>query len=274
MPSMSDPIFWRDSALPHVELRRVEDGRNVCYAPHTHAEWSMGAITSGESTFVYGQRQCRIETGSLVLINPNHVHACNPIKGRPWAYLMLYIDTQWLAELRYRLGLSLTPEWQDLAPEVMHSPEVFDAFVGLAGCLLDTARSIELKSDRLVAFLSDLMPRLSASAAGRPVPAALCALADYLDRHCAEEVSLDLLCRQAEISPGHLIRCFKQHFCMTPHAYVINRRIQLGQSALRLGRPIAEVALESGFSDQPHFQRMFKRLLAATPGQYRQVISR
>ncbi|MNE94729.1 Transcriptional activator FeaR [compost metagenome] len=61
---------------------------------------------------------------------------------------------------------------------------------------------------------------------------------------------------------------------MTPHAYVINRRIQLGQSALRLGRPIAEVALESGFADQPHFQRMFKRLLAATPGQYRQVISR
>lgn len=274
MPSMSDPIFWRDSALPHVELRQVEDGRNVCYAPHTHAEWSMGAITGGESTFVCDQRQCRVETGSLVFVNPNHVHACNPIKGQPWAYLMLYIDTQWLAELRNRLGLSLTPEWQDLAPEVMHSPEVFDAFVGLAECLLDPARSIELKNDRLVALLSDLMPRLSASAAGRPVPAALCALADYLDRHCAEEVSLDLLCRQAEISPGHLIRCFKQHFRMTPHAYVINRRIQLGQRALRVGRPIAEVALDSGFSDQPHFQRMFKRLLAATPGQYRQGISR
>lgn len=229
----------------------------------------MGAITGGESTFVCDQRQCRVETGSLVFVNPNRVHACNPIKGRPWAYLMLYIDTNWLADLRYRLGLSPTQEWQDLAPDVLHAPEVFAAFVALAGCLLDPECSIETKSDRLVVFLSDLMPRLSAREAGRPIPAALCALADYLDQHCAEEVSLELLCRQAEISPGHLIRCFKQHFRMTPHAYVINRRIQLGQRALRRGRPIAEVAFESGFADQPHFQRMFKRLLATTPGQYR-----
>lgn len=272
---MSDPVFWRDSALPHVELRRVEDGRRVCYAPHSHAEWSMGAITAGESTFVCEQRQCRVASGTLVFVNPDRVHACNPIEGRPWAYLMLYIDSQWLADLRYRLGLSPAQEWQDLAPDVLHAPEVFGAFVELAGDLLDPAGSIEFKNDRLVAFLSDLMLRLAVCDAASPaVPAALSALADYLDRHCAEEVSLDLLCSQAELSPGHLIRCFKRHFRMTPHAYVINRRIQLGQRALRLGRPIAQAALESGFADQPHFQRLFKRLLAATPGQYRLGVSR
>ncbi len=234
----------------------------------------MGAITQGESTFVCGQRQYPVETGSLVFVNPNWVHACNPIRGQPWAYLMLYIDAQWLSGLRYRLGLSSTQEWQDLAPDVMRLPEVFGAFVELAQCLLDSARSAKLKNDHLVAFLSDLMLRLSACEAVQAAPASLSALADYLDQHCAEAVSLDLLCRQAEVSPGHLIRSFKRHFRMTPHAYVINRRIQLGQRMLRLGRPIAEAALESGFSDQPHFQRMFKRLLATTPGQYRQDVSR
>jgi AraC-like DNA-binding protein len=56
---------------------------------------------------------------------------------------------------------------------------------------------------------------------------------------------------------------------MTPHAYLINRRIQYSRAQLRRGRQIADVALDAGFADQAHLQRTFKRLVAATPGQYR-----
>jgi AraC-like DNA-binding protein len=56
---------------------------------------------------------------------------------------------------------------------------------------------------------------------------------------------------------------------MTPHAYLINSRIQYAQARLRRGEAIAEVALAAGFADQAHLQRTFKQLLAATPGQYR-----
>ncbi|MNH34664.1 Virulence regulon transcriptional activator VirF [compost metagenome] len=55
---------------------------------------------------------------------------------------------------------------------------------------------------------------------------------------------------------------------MTPHAYLVNRRIQFGHRLLKRGYPIAAAASESGFADQAHFQRTFKQLLAATPGQY------
>ena len=51
---------------------------------------------------------------------------------------------------------------------------------------------------------------------------------------------------------------------MTPHAYLLNRRIQRSQHWLRQG-VTAEVALAAGFADQAHFQRTFKRQLAATP---------
>ena len=46
-------------------------------------------------------------------------------------------------------------------------------------------------------------------------------------------------------------------------------RIQRSRAALRDGRPIAEVAQAFGFADQAHLQRAFKRLVAATPGEYR-----
>jgi AraC-like DNA-binding protein len=66
-----------------------------------------------------------------------------------------------------------------------------------------------------------------------------------------------------------LIRAFKQHYGMTPHGYLINRRIQFARNQLRQGHLIADVALEAGFADQAHFQRAFKQYLAATPGHYR-----
>jgi AraC-like DNA-binding protein len=86
------------------------------------------------------------------------------------------------------------------------------------------------------------------------------------------EVSLDTLCEQSGYSPGHLIRSFKHYFGFTPHAYLINYRIQYGQQELKRGRPIAETAVNSGFADQPHFQRTFKKLLAATPKQYQRSL--
>jgi AraC-like DNA-binding protein len=56
---------------------------------------------------------------------------------------------------------------------------------------------------------------------------------------------------------------------MTPHAFLVNQRIQFARERLRSGQLIADVALQAGFADQAHFQRAFKQHLAATPGQYR-----
>jgi AraC-like DNA-binding protein len=77
------------------------------------------------------------------------------------------------------------------------------------------------------------------------------------------------MCEVAELSASHLIRAFKQRYGMTPYAYLINRRIQYSRTQLKRGRLIADVALDAGFADQAHLQRTFKRLVAATPGQYR-----
>lgn len=266
------PLFWRDPRMPQVELRKVEDGREVCYALHSHTQWSLGAITAGESTFRYRDDRYHVNAGTLVMMNPDWAHACNPIDNRPWAYLMLYVDADWLTELRYQAGLLEAPRWQDIATAVIPDPEWYEGYCRMAACLLDPRRDLLDKQTLVVEYLSALMHEL----AGQPTqplpmaPATLQELAAYLDEHAVEDLSLDALCQRTGYSPGHLIRAFRQHFGFTPHAYLINRRIQLGQRELKGGTPIAEAALNAGFADQPHFQRTFKRLVAATPNQYRQ----
>jgi AraC-like DNA-binding protein len=93
--------------------------------------------------------------------------------------------------------------------------------------------------------------------------------ADFIREHCTEVLNLDDICAAAQLSPSYLIRAFKQHYGMTPHAFLVNQRIQFARERLRSGELIADVALEAGFADQAHFQRAFKQHLAATPGQYR-----
>lgn len=258
--------------MPHVELRKVDDGRKVCYAPHSHTHWSLGAITAGESTFHYRDDRYHIHAGNLVLMNPEWVHACNPIEDQPWAYLMLYVDANWLTQLRYAAGLLDMPSWRDISTPVISDAAWYEGYCRMANCLLDPQRALLDKQTEVVEYLAALMQALAGQPA-EPIPnapASLRELAVYLNDHAVDEISLEDLCDRSGYSPGHLIRAFKQHFGLTPHAYLINRRVQLGQRDLKRGTPISETALNAGFNDQPHFQRTFKRLVAATPNQYRQ----
>lgn len=271
MTLASRPRFWRHARLPHLELRLVDDGRRVGYAPHSHVQWSLGAVTAGRSSFHYREACHPIYAGQLVMMNPEWVHACNPIDDQPWGYRMLYVDTDWLTELRFGAGLLETPRWQDMPTAVVTDPAWYAGYLRMTDALLDPHRDLLDKQSEVVDYLSALMRHLAGQPAQpRPLPPALLReLAAYLDAHPTQEVSLDTLCARAGYSPGHLIRVFKQHFGLTPHAYLINRRVQLGQRELKRGTSIAEAALRAGFSDQPHFQRTFKRLVAATPDQYR-----
>ncbi|WP_264431009.1 helix-turn-helix transcriptional regulator [Halomonas qaidamensis] len=267
----SPPVFWRDSRLPYVELRKISDARQVCYAPHSHVHWSVGAVTSGSSTFRYRESTYPISAGDLVMMNPDWVHACNPIENEPWAYLMLYVDAQWLADLRYQLGTLETPVWSDIDTAVVSQPALYARYCEMAACLLDEQRALSIKHASVTEFLTALMLALTheTTVSRSKPPDGLHAAAVYCDVNAAFDVSLETLCQLTGYSAGHLIRAFKQHYGLTPHAYLINRRVQLGQRALKQGESIVNSALLAGFNDQPHFQRTFKRLVAATPNQYR-----
>ena len=275
MTAAHTPIFWRDSRMLHIELRKVTDGRKVCYDLHSHTHWSLGAITEGTSTFIYRNDSYHVTEGDLVLMNPDWPHACNPIENQPWAYLMLYVDTAWLTQLRYDEGLLPQLRWQDIGNAVVTDKHLYQGYCTMAATLLSDKRELLDKQTQVVEYLSALMHMLDdqTSVLDNQTPTTLNVLANYLDEHCTEELSLDELCTLSGYSPSHLIRSFKRYFGMTPHAYIVNKRIQYGQQQLKKGLSIADSALSAGFADQAHFQRTFKRLVAATPNQYRQSSS-
>ncbi|WP_455894251.1 AraC family transcriptional regulator [Pseudomonas palmensis] len=252
--------FWRDPALPFIEARGVADGRKVCYARHSHAGFSIGAITAGRSFYLSGHTWREVETGTVVMMNPGVVHACNPIADQPWSYLMLYVDMPWLT----RLGFA------PVAATLSTAPALFEALLQLYDVLIDNQRGAACKAAAAEAFFGDLRQQLEAAPPPLARPdARLERAAAFIRAHCTELLKLEDISQAAGLSTSYLIRTFKQHYGLTPHGFVLDCRVQYARAQLRQGRLIAEVALEAGFADQAHLQRAFKQHLAATPGHYR-----
>jgi AraC-like DNA-binding protein len=266
----SRPIqkFWRNADLPFIELRDVSDGREVCYAPHVHETFSLGAITGGTSTYVNGKHVEQVGTGSVVVINPGDVHACNPVRNQPWSYRMLYVEANWLARLQGELG-SRGSGFQAYATAATTDAVLHRGAGRLCEILMDDETShLEMECAAL-AFFTDMQtrlePRTAAPHIARP---RLESVAEYIKLHCTQPIRVQDLCDVSGLSPSHLIRAFKERYGMTPHVYQMNSRIEYCRGQLKHGRPIADIAADAGFSDQAHMQRTFKRFVAATPGQY------
>ncbi|MDH0748639.1 AraC family transcriptional regulator [Pseudomonas sp. GD03842] len=261
------PVFWRDAQLPFIEARSIADGRKVCYARHSHDIFSIGAITAGRSTYLHEKSRQTIDTGTVVLMNPGDVHACNPIDDQPWSYVMFYVDPHWLGRVQETCGVE---GFQPVPAISSQDPALFDGLLRLHRALLDPALDALAKQKQAVGFFTLLQQRLGGSDA--PLKKAnerVERAARYINEHFLQAIRLQDICQAANLSEAYLIRAFEQHYHMTPHAYVINRRIQHAQARLREGEAIADIAHQSGFSDQAHFQRAFKKHLATTPGQYR-----
>jgi AraC-like DNA-binding protein len=91
---------------------------------------------------------------------------------------------------------------------------------------------------------------------------------EFLLAHARENVALDQLAKVANLSPYHLLRVFRQETGLPPHAYQTQIRIEQAKQLLRRDFTISEAAQVTGFFDQAHFSKQFKRYVGTTPGRF------
>ncbi|WP_338762888.1 AraC family transcriptional regulator [Massilia sp. METH4] len=263
---MSTPTFWRDAALPFLEARSIADGRGVCYAKHSHETFSIGSITGGASEYLNGRAREHVRAGAVVLMNPGDVHACNPLGEEPWSYRMFHVDSGWLAGVQGEGG-----EMRPYVPVASRAPGLFARLEALYATCVDPAADALQKQVAAIDFFTFMHDTLQPASAATLPDHQVRRAAEYLRDNLPAAVKLDELCAACGLSPSYLIRAFKARYGMTPHAWLVNCRIQYCRELLRRGRAIADVAQAAGFADQAHLQRAFKRHVAATPGQYRKT---
>ena len=92
----------------------------------------------------------------------------------------------------------------------------------------------------------------------------------YVEVHLAESIDLTMLAAVAGLSVHHFARQFKQTAGVTPHYYLTQKRVERAQEMLaKTDLPLSEIAYATGFSDQSHLARHFRRMLGTTPREFR-----
>jgi len=93
---------------------------------------------------------------------------------------------------------------------------------------------------------------------------------NYLGAHCHLDIDNDELARMASYSPWHFIRAFRAAYQQTPHAYLVQQRLERARRLLRASPlAIAEIALASGFENRCAFSRLFRQRFGTTAGAMR-----
>lgn len=263
---MHDERFFRHELLPFVEARYSRHS-SAPFKPHLHRAFSIGAVDRGEVLYQVADEGARLVPGTLALINPDTLHACNPPPGERRSYYMLYLDIRWCARVQQSL-------WQVDCFVPTTTIRLDDAALYREYCqTMDRLMAAEVFLDEKEQLLYNLACRvfhLSCSLQQRAEPPDLdiSRLKGLLERDLQKDLPLERLAAEMGANPYTLLRRFRQITGITPHAFRMNCRIEMARRFLQEGRDITETAYLCGFFDQSHLHRHFKAMTTVTPKEY------
>jgi AraC-like DNA-binding protein len=240
---------------------------------HFHEHYVIGFIERGRRNLKV-KGDCHVTTpGDLLLFNPGDNHACESADGQPLDYRCINIGRDVMAKAAREIaGL-------EQAPVFTRSVVFHCALTGdlreLHNMILRGETGVQ-KEERFYFLLEQLLRDYAQAGESEPKVeqrAEIRAVCDYLAANYAKTVSLDTLAKTANLSKYHLLRAFTKETGITPYCYLETIRIDRAKELLKQGQTPAEVAQETGFSDQSHFTNAFKRMIGLTPGQFRRVFA-
>lgn len=272
-PRRDDPgevvRFVRPDALPAVEIMIGERSPRLWRVYH---ETYTACLVPGEHNppgfqvdWRYRGRALTHPADGALLMEPGEVHVTRRLSG-PATFWVIQVDPRTVEEAARRLGFRSPPH---LALPFAEAPSLVAALRHLYRSAAGGATPLEQQS-RLASYLRSLLQHCGEErkALARYRHPGLSRAREYLAEHFAEPVTLHDLERVANLSRFHLVRSFGVRFGLPPHAYQTQLRLAAARKWIRAGLPLAQVAAETGFADQSHLGRHFKRTWGVTPGRY------
>ena len=108
-------------------------------------------------------------------------------------------------------------------------------------------------------------PAAELPAKGGIAPNRMKSLLSWLEAHIGDQLTIDSMASQVGLSTAHFSREFKHATGQTPWGYIIQLRLERARLLLEKGESVTNVALQTGFSDQPHLSRLFKQRFGVSP---------
>ncbi len=262
--------FWQAQDIGQLDLLHATYVTHV-FSRHIHSGYAIGIVEKGAETFYYRGDIHIAPAGSIVVINPSEVHTGQSLTKDGWTYRMLYPEIA----LVQRAAQETQGQWSDIPyfPQPVIQDNALANTIRTLHLVLETSISALERESYFVSALTHLIARHAAGEHKIPPQSkthkGILRAQDYLRVYYAHNTSLEKLANIADLSQFHFARVFKHMIGLPPHAYLTHLRIEKAKMLLSQDCPLVEVAGATGFSDQSHLTKRFKRIVGVTPGQYK-----
>jgi AraC-like DNA-binding protein len=236
-----------------------------------HTRYSIAIVLAGSFQYMSDAGRVLMTPGSLMLGNPGRCFECGHEHAEGDRCVSFWYDAEYFERLMADAGYSgrrgfatpRIPPVRSLAP-----------LVASAGAKVVSPHAVSWQE--LGVGLASHALRLDAGVAGNSrtpnnAEARVTRAVRGIDRHPDAHLTLEVLARDAGLSPYHFLRTFERLTGVTPHQYIVRARLRdaaLSLSAQR--RRILDIALDCGFGDVSNFNRAFRAEFGLSPRVYRE----
>lgn len=248
------------------------------FAKHTHEAFGIGYMYSGAQKSASGRGMVEAGAGNIITVNPREVHDGHPIGDGPRGWNMLYFTPDLIAKAASDLSDHASTTFEFTRP-VMDSPHVRHCFGALFAAITDgTMETAQLRREEMLllmlhhAMIMPGEPATKSNARTAVAHARIKRAKSLLDDSPTDSHSLEGLADTAGLSKFQTLRDFTRATGLTPHAYLVQRRIDLAREMIKSGDSLADIASAAGFADQSHLNRHFVRAFGMTPGRYARAV--
>ncbi|MFI9766886.1 AraC family transcriptional regulator [Streptomyces sp. NPDC052415] len=259
MAAQRDVTAWRPRVPGVVEVFHAHF-TEYAYPMHVHEAWTLLIVDDGAVRYDLDRHEHGTPRGTVTLLPPHVPHNGAPATPHGFRKRVLYLDTSRLAGDLIGAAVD-TPELRD--PLLRHRVGQLHTALARPGDELEAESRLTLVGERLRTHL-----RARPESGARFGPALARHLRELLDERVVEGLSLQEAAGLLQAHPAHLVRAFSTAYGIAPHQYLNSRRVDRARRLLLDGRPIGEVATATGFYDQAHLTRHFRKLVGTPPGRY------
>ncbi|WP_320780736.1 AraC family transcriptional regulator [Streptomyces sp. CRN 30] len=263
-----DVTAWRPRVPGVVEVFHAHYTA-YAYPMHVHDAWTLLVVDDGAVRYDLDRHEHGTPHGTVTLLPPHVPHNGAPVTEAGFRKRVLYLDATVLdAGL---VGAAVDgPDLRD--PQLRREVGRLHATLARPGDEFEAESRLALVRERLQERLREhLRPGRRAGTVRRALPEGrppAGRLRELLDERVAQGVTLAEAAALVHAHPAHLVRAFGAAFGIAPHQYLVSRRVDRARRLLLDGLPAGEVAAATGFYDQAHLTRHFKKLVGVAPGRY------
>jgi AraC-like DNA-binding protein len=234
------------------------------YERHRHDTYAIGLTDRGVQIFDYRGAARTSLPGEVVTLYPDEPHDGRAGTGEGFGYRIVYVRPARLSEaLRVLRG---RPSPLPFLREPVSTSRPLSRAVARAF----DAPLESLAADGIVVELAEALAGAQASVGAPRIDVrAVDRARQLLDAECTRTVHSRELESITGLSRYELARQFRARLGTSPHRYLLMRRLDVARERIAQAHPLADVACGTGFADQAHFTRTFKRAFGLTPARYR-----